>query len=126
MLVDQLNEYQDTQLVYEVLDTPERDGDYIAKIEEVLNRGAIVLLGFKKPYFDLPAGMEVETSPKSSHGAVIHGFKKGQDGKTIFIVTDPEPEIAKYFGMNIEVSPERLLDSISISSRNNIEAVRVG
>lgn len=123
ILIGQLNEIQDAQLVYRVLAMPKESQEYTNKIEKVLNEGAIVLVGFKKPFFNLPEGMEVEAPPKSSHGAVVHGFKKGQDGETIFIVTDPEPEIAKYFGRNIEVPREKFMDSLSDKSKMEIEVV---
>ncbi|MBP7785837.1 hypothetical protein KA062_01090 [Patescibacteria group bacterium] len=123
ILIDQLNEYQDVLMVHKVLDMPSESSEYFRQLEQVLNDGGIVLLGFKKPYFDLPKGMEVETSSKSSHGVVVHGFKKGQDGEIIFIVTDPEPKITGYFGMNIEVSFEKLWESLSARSKTEIEVV---
>lgn len=67
--------------------------------------------------------MEVETSSKSSHGVVVHGFKKGLDGEIIFIVTDPEPKITGYFGMNIGVPPDKFMESLSDRSKREIEVV---
>ena len=123
ILIHQLNEYQDVHMVHKVLDMPSESSEYFSQLEQVLNDGGIVMLGFKKPYFDLPKGMEVETPSDSSHGAVIHGYKKGINGETIYIVTDPEPEIVKHFGMNIQVSQKKLMDSLSAESKSKIEVV---
>ena len=123
ILIRQLNEYQDVHMVHKVLDMPSESLEYFSQLEQVLNDGGIVMLGFKKPYFDLPKGMEVETPSNSSHGAVIHGYKKGKNGETRYIVTDPEPKIARYFGRNIEVSPEKLWRSLSARSKTEIEVV---
>jgi len=122
-LTSQLNEYQDIRLVHKVLEMPSESQEYCNQLEQVLSDGGIVLLGFKKPYFDMPKGMEVETNQDTSHAAVIHGFKKGTNGETIFVVTDPEPEIVKHFGMNIEVSQEKLMASLSAYSKSEIEVV---
>ncbi len=123
ILVNQLNEFQDIRLVHKVLDMPSGSEDYIDQLEKVLGEGAVVMLGFKKPYFELPNGTEVTTNPGISHGALIHGIKKGQNGETKFVVTDPESEIAQYFGRNIEVSPEKLMDSLSDNSKTEIEVI---
>jgi hypothetical protein len=124
VLVSQLNELQDIKLTYKKGAMPEAEAVYMHELENLLRSGAVVLAGFKKPYFELPQGAEGETHPDSFHGAVIHGTRS-RGTETSFIVTDPDGEVTHYFGRNIEVTADKLYSSLSDYSKNNLECVSV-
>lgn len=122
ILVEQLNEYQETRLVHKVLGMPENKGDYSHKLLSLLQNGAVVMVGFKEPYFDLPEGLVDVTEFDVSHGVLVHGFK--QDGQNLtFIITDPDKEVVSRFGMNISVSMDKFYECLSKYSRDHVEVV---